>query len=224
MGIMRFIRKYSLSLSYSIKNLLPKEEIKFGNAKSFNCDSFENRYQTYVKYVCSHARQPGLWMEFGVATGETTRKYVQLMDAKDKPLYGFDWFRGLPEKWAKHKKGAFSTGGFVPTIDGAEFVVGLFEETLPNFIVQKKSKISVLIIDCDTYSATKTIFDYCGDRLQVGSILIFDEIHNGSGIYSAWANHEYRAFQEFVKNSKIKYEWIAYVENGEQAALRVTAL
>jgi predicted O-methyltransferase YrrM len=210
---------YEIKLAF-IK-LKHRESIDFGNTKSFICDSFEHRYETYVKYVISTGVIDGSWLEFGVATGATTSKYVKIMPNEAKPLIGFDWFQGLPEKWAKHKKGTFSTAGTVPIVDGARMEIGLFEDTLPKFSAQEHKNISVLIIDCDTYSATKTIFNNLQHHIQVGTVIIFDEIHNGSGIYPEWYKHEYKAFLEFIEQNQLKFEWIAYVKNGEQASVRI---
>jgi predicted O-methyltransferase YrrM len=196
--------------------------IDFQSAKIFESKTFEERYENYIKYTIGNASADGLWLEFGVATGESTQKYLSFMRENQKPLYGFDSFEGLPSKWAKHKKGAFSTNGVVPLLPGAEIIVGLFEDTLPNFFQRNNQKISVLIIDCDLYKSTKTIFENCKDFIQVGTIIIFDEIHNGSGIYKDWKSHEYRAFMEFVSERKVQYKWLAFEKNGEQASCVIT--
>jgi hypothetical protein len=198
--------------------------ISFQKAKAFESHSFEERYEKYIKFTLEHSSLKGLWLEFGVATGETTNKYLTFMPHELKPLYGFDWFKGLPTKWANHKKGKFSTKGKVPQIKGTEMIVGLFEDTLPKFFENKNEIIAVLIVDCDLYSSTKTIFKYCKEYIRVGTVLIFDEIHNGSGIYPDWQEHEYKAFMEFVEENSIEYEWIAYEKNGEQASCIITKI
>jgi hypothetical protein len=204
-----------------VLKIINPPKIDFGDARVFASSSFEERYNSYVKYVLSFAQREGIWLEFGVSTGETTKKYVEFMDKFQKPLYGFDSFFGLPEKWAKHGPGKFSTNGQIPKIDGAEMIVGLFEDTLPGFVQDKISNISVLIVDCDLYSSTKTIFNYVKDYLIEGTIIIFDEIHNGSGIYKQWMEHEYKALNELIIEKKFNYKWIAYEKLGEQAALMI---
>lgn len=206
--------------------LKKSQKIDFEDAEVFISNSFENRYDTYIKYVLSFARKDGIWLEFGVSTGQTTKKYVEFMEDFQKPLYGFDSFMGLPEKWAHHDIGKFSTNGVVPEIDGTEIAIGLFEETLPIFVKDHptSTKISVLIIDCDLYSSTKTIFDFLSEYLTVGTIVIFDEIHNGSGIYKDWKKHEYKALMELAANRNISYKWIAFEKFGEQASIVITAI
>lgn len=198
--------------------------IDFSNSKPFNCSSFDDRYETYVKYVLEHAKINGLWLEFGVATGDTTRHYVNMMPNECKPIFGFDSFYSLPEAWASHAPGACSTNGVIPQISGSEMIVGLFNETLPKFIETHNEKISVLIIDCDLYSSTKTIFDNCKRRIVEGTVIIFDEIHNGDGIYHEWENHEYKAFMEFVDEMKVQFRWIAHLPDGEQASCIITKI
>ena len=220
--ILNRVRLYKYKIRLVLIKFNSPESIDFGNSKSFECYSFEDRYETYIKYVCSLKIIEGLWLEFGVATGETTSRYVQLMPEKAKPLIGFDWFQGLPENWAKHKKGTFSTGGVIPNIDGARMEIGLFKNSLPKFTSINHEDISVLIIDCDTYSATKTIFTHLKNQIQVGTIIIFDELHNGSENYPEWYLHEFKAFSEFIKENELEFEWLAYVSNSEQATARIT--
>ena len=198
--------------------------INFGSAKGFFTKSFQDRYDRYNKYVVDKAKVDGLWLEFGVASGMSTRKYAEFMPTSMKPLYGFDSFQGIPEDWAEHKKGAFSSNGHIPDVEGAEMLVGLFDETLPTFISQKDKNISVLVIDCDLYSSTKTIFDNCKNKIVPGTVIIFDEIYNGSGIYKDWEEHEYKAFMEFVKEKNVEFKWLAYVFNGEQASCIITKI
>jgi hypothetical protein len=198
--------------------------INFNGSKPFGCSSFDDRFNTYIRFVLDHAKIDGMWLEFGVATGATTEKYVTVIPEKNKPLYGFDSFQGLPEKWMNHNLGSFSTGGKVPEIRGAEMIVGLFNETLPKFIEDHQEEISVLIVDCDLYSSTKTIFDNCKSKIVPGTVIIFDEIHNGDGINHDWENHEYKAFMEFVEEMNVEFRWIAHVPNGEQASCIVTKI
>jgi hypothetical protein len=205
-----------------VLNIINRPKIDFGDARVFASNSFEERYNSYINYVLSFAQSEGIWLEFGVSTGETTKKYVEFMDESQKPLYGFDSFFGLPEKWAKHGVGKFSMNGQIPKINGAEMIVGLFEDSLPGFVKDKISNIAVLIVDCDLYSSTKTIFNYVKDYLVEGTIIIFDEIHNGSGIYKQWTEHEYKAFNELIIEKNLNYKWIAYEKFGEQASLMIT--
>lgn len=195
--------------------------IDFGKAKKFNCPNFENRYNTYIRYCVEQPNIDGMWLEFGVCKGKSTTKIVEMMPDEYKPLYGFDSFEGLPEDWwSFHKKGAFNVNGKVPIIEGTEMIKGWFNETLPSFLKGHNENISLLIVDCDIYSSTKDIFDFCGDRIKVGTVIMFDEYFN----YPKWEEHEHKAFMEFVERKNVKYEWLAYVENGEHCVCRITEI
>lgn len=65
------------------------------------------------------------------------------------------------------------------------------------------------------YSSTKTVFEYVGKHIKKGCIIAFDEYFN----YPAWKRHEFRTFQEWVKDNNINYEYIAYVENCSHVAV-----
>ena len=40
----------------------------------------------------------------------------------------------------------------------------------------------------------------------MGTVIIFNEYFN----YPNWRNHEYKAFQEFVKENNVKYDYICF--------------
>ena len=72
--------------------------------------------------------------EFGVWHGITFKYFVKTF----KKGFGFDTFSGLPEAWHHEEKGRYNSFGSVPKIDGGEFIVGKFADTLPNFFFHQK--------------------------------------------------------------------------------------
>ena len=169
-----------------------------------------------------------LWLEFGVASGNTINYISNFTDEK---VYGFDSFEGLPEKWRDgFEKGAFSRDGELPHVnDNVELVKGWFNETLPNFIQNHNKKVSFIHMDADLYSSTKCIFDNLKDFLDNDCIIVFDELINYPGFDGD--NGELRAFSEFITENKVDYEWIGfngnpseYPDNGEQVALLIKSI
>jgi hypothetical protein len=78
--------------------------------------------------------------------------------------------------------------------------------------------IAFLHIDCDIYSSTVDILQGVGDRLQAGTIVLFDEYFN----YSGWRHHEFKAWQEFVAANDISYEYLGFAR--QQALVRVSSI
>jgi hypothetical protein len=72
-----------------------------------------------------------------------------------------------------------------------------------------------LHIDCDLYSSTKTIFNLLKGRIVSGTVIVFDEYFN----YDGWEKGEYLAFQKYVKENQIKYEYLTYNHLHEQVAV-----
>lgn len=143
----------------------------------------------------------GLKLEFGVATGSSIRALSSLTNSK---WYGFDSFKGLPEAWHTEQVGGFACD--VPECgENVELVIGLFQDTLDDFLKDHKEIVSILHIDCDIYSATKFVFDRLRDRILPGTIIIFDELKG----YNGWEDHEYKAFMEFLDITKLSYEELA---------------
>lgn len=146
-----------------------------------------------------------LWLEFGVASGNTINYISQFTNDL---VYGFDSFKGLPEKWRDgFNKGAFNRDGNLPSVNpNVVLIKGWFNETLSNFIKTQDKKISFIHIDCDLYSSTKYIFDTLKDYIDTDCIIVFDELVNYPGFDGPTG--ELKAFYEFITENDVNYEWI----------------
>jgi hypothetical protein len=161
----------------------------------------------------------GLNLEFGVWSGKTINRFADAL-GPGRTIHGFDSFEGLPEDWfGDRRKGRFDTGGKLPEVrPNVKLHKGWFSETLPRFVRENPGPVAFLHVDCDLYSSTKTIFEYLGDRIVPGTVILFDEYFN----YPGWQEHEHKAFQELVVERDLKYRWIAYNSVEWNAALVVT--
>ena len=165
------------------------------------------------------AIKDGLHLEFGVYKGDSINRFAGL--SPDVIWYGFDSFEGLPEAWTLGaKKGAFSVGGRRPPVrSNVRLIKGFFDDTLPGFIGEHRgAKIALMHVDCDLYSATKTIFANVADMLAPGTIIIFDELINYHGGREVG---EFKAFMEFTAERKLSFEYVAYNRTGSQVAVRI---
>jgi len=172
-----------------------------------------------IAYSLDQTHAEGYYLEFGVFTGGTMR-YM----AKRKPqvsFHGFDSFEGLPEDWFGMPlvKSSFSLKGGLPNVPkNVVLHKGWFNETLPNWCSQYPGKVAFMHIDCDLYSSTVDILENLTNRLQVGTIILFDEYFN----YPNWENHEYKAWKEFVAKYHINYDYIGFAR--QQVAVRITKI
>ena len=162
-----------------------------------------------LNYVFEHMKlqhKPDtLWLEFGVATGNTINFISKFTNDR---VYGFDSFEGLPEKWREgFDKGHFNRNGYMPEVNNNVILIkGWFNKTVENFIKNKNKKVSFIHIDCDIYSSTKCIFDALKNYMDKDCIIIFDELVNYPGFDGE--KGELKAFYEFITENKVDYEWI----------------
>ena len=150
-------------------------------------------------------KEETLWLEFGVASGNTIN-YISKFT--NNTVYGFDSFEGLPEKWRDGmEKGFFSRNGILPQVNSnVKLIKGWFNETLVDFIKIQNKKISFIHIDCDLYSSTKYVLDTLINYIDNNCIIIFDELVNYPGFDGD--NGELKAFYEFITENNVDYEWI----------------
>jgi hypothetical protein len=170
------------------------------------------------EYALTLAPAGGLALEFGVYSGATLKVIAAARGGEQ--VFGFDSFKGLPSDW----RSGFPAGIFQvedpPDVPGADLVIGLFEDTLPEFLESHAGVVDFLHVDSDLYSSAKTVLDQVGPRLAVGSIIVFDEFFN----YPGWRQHEYRAWAEYVERTGVQFDYRAYSSDNEQVVVQITGL
>ena len=227
----RLIRKESklrkFLTSYYRTNLAFDIEINLRmRALDSTCEYIENNMVDVVlfndaydalDYSLEQITFKGLICEFGVWKGDSINYIAK---KKEQKVHAFDSFEGLPETWlSTHKKGHFALNKTPIFEKNVEVHKGWFNETLPEFVKDYDENISLLHVDCDLYSLTKTIFKWLDKQIVEGTVILFDEYFN----YPFWEHHEYKAFQEFVKKNNIRYEYLCYSSKtfGSKVAVRI---
>ena len=158
----------------------------------------------------------GFWLEFGVGYGSTLRVIVAAEHSAT--VIGFDSFWGLPQPWRDgFPAGTFSTDGRPPSVNGAKMVVGLFEETLPDFApiggLILPDVATLVHIDCDLYESTKTVLKHIVPILAAGAFIVFDELLD----YPGFDEHEIRALFE-AREAGFAFDWIG--RRGEKVVIQ----
>lgn len=172
-------------------------------------------YQTF-DVVFSDVMDSGLVLEFGVRNGHSIWKIAELFSGRE--VYGFDSFEGLPESWGDEQAGSYTTLGRLPKVPGnVELVVGWFEDTLPTFKKEHPEPIAFMNIDCDLYSATKTVLNEVNQQIVPGTVIVFDEYIGNK----TWRDDEFKAFQEWVEAHQVRYMYLAVSFYSKQVAVRI---
>jgi len=146
----------------------------------------------------------GLFMEFGVASGYSINRIAN--KASPRLVYGFDSFKGLPRAWSNLPKGHFAQHTLPHVLPNVSLIVGMIEDTLPQFMAENPDPIAFMNIDVDLYESAKTILDCVSERLVPGAIVFFDEICHWRKSYLEWRDNEYKACQEWLERTKIKLQ------------------
>ena len=180
---------------------------------------YSKRFELY-KHVIDTAKisnQPINYLEFGVCGGTSFKWWIEANNNTNSKFYGFDTFEGLPEKWGMlYKKGDMAAG--IPEIidTRVEWVKGLFQDTLNNFIKThdlNSNKIKVIHLDADLFSSTLFVLASLAPYLKKGDILLFDEFNV--------PNHEFFAFKIFTESFYIKTKLIGAVNNYLQTGFEI---
>src|SRR4029077_1697871 len=172
-----------------------------------------------IDYSLQAVSIDGHYLEFGVFTGGTIRYMARRIG--QRTIHGFDSFEGLPEAWSGFNLGgkAFDRKGQLPRVpDNVLLHRGYFDASLPKWLDEHPGPIAFMHLDCDLYSSTKTILKLTAPRLVPGTVILFDEYFN----FPNWEQHEFKAFQEFVAEHRVKYTYLAFAR--QQAAVRIDSI
>ena len=158
-----------------------------------------------------------LYLEFGVFKGEATRYWSRLLRNPNCKLHGFDSFEGLPEDWREDcGKGHFSTNGSIPQIDDnrVKFFKGWFEETLPIYQIPDHEAVFINL-DADLYSSTIYVLKALRELIEPGTYIYLDEFSD--------LNHEYRAFDEFLRETRMTFSLAGEADSMQHVLFQRTA-
>jgi O-methyltransferase len=133
----------------------------------------------------------GDYLEFGVSRGTSMAcayKILQAEGLKNSRLIGFDSFEGMP---LEADAQGWAPGDFHSTlsatrkylmqngvdINRVELVKGWFKDTLNSATASRLNitKASIIMVDCDIYTASKDALNFCIPFIKSHAILIFDD-------------------------------------------------
>jgi len=165
----------------------------------------------------------GDYYEFGLYRGQSFWSAQQAADRlgiSGMRFFGFDSFEGLPEIEGNDRKaGIFVSGDYRAPRDQVEqlliehgfdmgravLVEGYFDQSLTPEVKHEHhmGRAALVMVDCDLYQSTVPTLAFIADRLQEGTIMLFDDWY----CFGDSEQHgERRAFTEFLE---VHPEWTA---------------
>ena len=157
------------------------------------------------------------YLEFGVYRGDSLRLWLAKILHPDSRFVGFDTFTGLPERWRPTEPaGHFNANGAIPDIKDprCSFEVGLFQDTLPAFVTRTDlSGRLVVNLDADMFTSTLFVLTTLAPYFKSGDLIFFDEF--------SCPLDEFRAFEEFVRSFRVKYEVLAAVYGYTRVCIKI---
>jgi len=162
-------------------------------------------------------QQPINYLEFGVYRGDSLRLWLAGISHPDSRFVGFDTFTGLPERWRPTEPaGHFNANGAIPDIKDprCSFEVGLFQDTLPAFVSHTDLTGRMVVnLDADMFTSTLVVLTTLAPYLKSGDLIFFDEF--------SCPLDEFRAFEEFVRSFRVKYEVLGAVYGYTRVCIKV---
>lgn len=153
--------------------------------------SFRETCETAIQALKDGGHEFGDYLEFGVSRGTSMLGAYQTVTAaglEGTRFVGFDSFEGMPKEAAEE---GWDEGSFASTIDATRrylksnganiedivLVKGWFTDTLTRETRDRLGlrKASIIMIDCDIYSASRDALDFCAPLIDDKAVVIFDD-------------------------------------------------
>lgn len=162
----------------------------------------------------------GNYLEFGVSRGTSmacTYNSLKIAGLEHIRLVGFDSFEGMPDEAINEgwKPGEFwstqaATQRYLKQqgvpVNKVELVKGWFNDTLTEKTIHRLSlrKASLIMVDCDIYSASKQALMFCAPLIHNYAVILFDDWGWRSDLNEIGQKE---AFEEFLQeNPELKAE------------------
>lgn len=173
----------------------------------------KDRFVVFDRMAAEADGRSVLYLEFGVAEGDSLRYWSGLLAHPNSALHGFDSFEGLPTDWQPGwPEGAFTRGGQLPNFADERVTLfpGWFSDTLPRYQWPDAYEQLIVNLDADLYSSTRCVLDAIEQRIKVGTILYFDQFHHYAD--------ELKAFSELLESTGWRFEILATTPDFAQLA------
>ena len=222
----KILRFFQLNRIYrAIKDILPSSvvnkvsDITLKNVYMPLVDEkqLEQKYEMAWKKLRQLKSPLGDYLEFGVSRGHSMacmHRVVNRLKLNQIRLFGFDSFEGMPATAAEEDLGEWKPGQFASAIEETreflnianidwnrtQLIKGWFTDTLNPETTQKYGirKASIIMVDCDIYSAAKTALNYSLPFITDYAVVFFDD----------WRDDitfgEYKAYSEFLDENKLQ--------------------
>ena len=235
----RVLRFFQFNKIYrSVRNLLPASVVdsvtdltmKNVHFPLVSAEELEPKYTMAWERLKALGVELGDYLEFGVSRGASMtymHRVTKKLKLKNVRMFGFDSFQGMPESAEVEDGGEWKPGQFASTMDETRaflnsynvdwnrthLIQGWFEDTLNSATTEKYNirKASVIMVDCDIYSAAKVALNYSLPMIQDYAVIFFDD----------WRDDitfgEYKAYSEFLaENEHLESEEIGtYAPTGK---------
>lgn len=220
----RVLRFFHLNKMYrSVRNMLPAAvvdtvtdiTVKNVHFPLVSAEELEPKYTMAWERLKSLGVELGDYLEFGVSRGASMvcmHRVTKKLNLKSVRMFGFDSFEGMPESAKVEDDGTWKPGQFASTIDETRtflnaykidwtrthLIKGWFEDSLNTATTEQFNirKASVIMVDCDIYSASKVALNYSLPMIKDYAVIFFDD----------WRDDitfgEYKAYSEFLNENQ----------------------
>ncbi len=177
-GLLEHVRAFEISMGWKTPSpLVPPSR-------------FRESCERAIGLLREQEHEFGAYLEFGVSAGTSMACMANALHRAglDVPIVGFDSFQGMPQEAAEQgwKPGQYAcslaeTRAFLKRsevdMNRVQLVKGWFDDTLTPASYEELhlEKASVIMVDCDIYSASKDALWYCEPLVKDQAVVIFDD-------------------------------------------------
>lgn len=170
--------------------------------------SIPNIYEYPLTYIFENLqlkhKANTIWLEFGTHHNRNSSTINYISKFTNDKIYGF--YHSSYQEFFENYKDLDENPGRLD--DNVELIIGLFHETVLNFLTLHNKKISFIHICSHTeiVNSTKFILDIIRDYIDIDCIIVFDKMVNYIDFDDDTKN--LKVFYDFIIKNNFNYEWI----------------
>lgn len=191
LGVARRLRQLVPGWTYTVLRELKARGLVIGWEPLVPEEEFTRACRRAVRTLRESGHEFGAYLEFGVSRGTSLACMYRILrdeGVDGARVVGFDSFQGMPPEAAEqgwtpgqYKSTVGSTRRYLENegVDLSEvtLVEGWFEDTLTPGAAAEYGidKASVVLVDCDIYSASRRALWFCEPLIEDEAVLILDD-------------------------------------------------
>lgn len=203
----RIFQQEQKDIGFYLQHRAAEETAEYVENKMLSLPYFDNSFQL-LDFTWSKVKKEGLYLEIESGWQGKSIKLMVKRIQETVPIWELGQSLPLAQIDNINDKNSSSNHQNPKGEDNLE--LSFFYKHIQEFAATHEEKIAFAHLKCSDYFSSKKIFELLDNRICPGTIIQFDKYF----YYPGWKQQQFKAFQEFMRDRKLSYEYLGYCSYG----------